>query len=209
MKGKWYSLRVTKPSMSKVTNTQAQKGGGWAETEHFSKSENNTYLGKDERSLSRYSPSAFWIFPRRSASLSRDRCTPWMLRTSITSGDFDTFFISARNSVLILQTKPKSRSALCEGRRAAPCGPEPSRPWLQASPLEALRFHRQQVLDVCTACEDAFQVDPAPLDVDPHVKEGHDAVQLVFPAQGVLLENLAGRRKEELDCYPEHMCQTH
>lgn len=99
----------------------AQKGGGWAEMErHFSTSENNTYLGKDDRSLSRYSPSAFWIFPRRSASLSRDRCTPWMLRTSITSGDFDTFFISARNSVLILQSKPKPRSALCEQRQAAP-----------------------------------------------------------------------------------------
>lgn len=65
------------------------------------------------------------------------------------------------------------------------------------------------MLDVCTAREDAFQVDPAPLDVDPYVKEGHDAVQLVFPAQGVLLENLASRRKEELDRHPFQSLNTH
>ena len=47
------------------------------------------------------------------------------------------------------------------------------------------------MLDVRAACEDALQVDPAPLHVDPHVEEGHDAVQLVFPAQGVLLKHLA------------------
>lgn len=117
--------------MSKVTNTQAQKGEGWAETERHVSTSENTYLGKDDRSLSRYSPSAFWIFPRRSANLSRERCTPWMLRTSITSGDFDTFFISARNSVLILQTKPKPRSALRGERHAALSGLEPPHPWLQ------------------------------------------------------------------------------
>lgn len=64
------------------------------------------------------------------------------------------------------------------------------------------------MLDVGTAREDAFQVDPAPLDVDPYIEEGHDAVQLVFPAQGVLLENLASRRKEELDRYPFHSQNT-
>lgn len=63
-----------------------------------------SYLGKDDRSLSRYSPSAFWIFPSRSASLSRDLCTPWMLSTSITRGDLDTFFMSAKNSVLMLKS---------------------------------------------------------------------------------------------------------
>lgn len=64
-----------------------------------------TYLGKEDLSLSRYSPRAFWIFPRRSASRSRDLCTPCMFSTSITNGDFDTFFISAKNSVLILKNK--------------------------------------------------------------------------------------------------------
>ena len=63
---------------------------------------------------------------------------------------------------------------------------------LEALPLEPLGLHWQQVLDVRAACEDALQVDPAPLHVDPHVEEGHDAVQLVFPAQGVLLKHLAG-----------------
>lgn len=61
------------------------------------------------------------------------------------------------------------------------------------------------MLDVCTAREDAFQVDPAPLDVDPYVEEGHDAVQLVFPAQGVLLENLASRRRESSTA-TQNMC---
>lgn len=62
----------------------------------------SSYLGNEDRSLSRYSPRAFWIFPRRSASRSRDRCTPCMFSTSITKGDLVTFFISAKNSVLIL-----------------------------------------------------------------------------------------------------------
>lgn len=63
------------------------------------------YLGNEDLSLSRYSPRAFWIFPRRSASRSSDLCTPCMFSTSITKGDFDTFFISAKNSVLILWKK--------------------------------------------------------------------------------------------------------
>jgi len=60
------------------------------------------YLGNDDRSLSRYSPSAFWILLSRSARRSSCRCTLVMLRTSMTSGDLATFFISARNSVLTL-----------------------------------------------------------------------------------------------------------
>lgn len=63
------------------------------------------YRGKEDLSLSKYSPSAFCIFPSKSASLSSDLWTPWMLRTSITSGDLDTFFMSAKNSVLMLQVK--------------------------------------------------------------------------------------------------------
>ena len=64
-----------------------------------------TYRGKDARSLSRYSPRAFWIFPSRSASLSRLFWTPGMLRMSITSGDLATFRMRARNSALILKVK--------------------------------------------------------------------------------------------------------
>lgn len=76
------------------------------------------HLGKDERSRSRYSPNAFWIFPSRSANLSRDLWTPCMFRTSITSGDLETFFIRAKNSVLILENK-REQVSLCRG----PVGP--------------------------------------------------------------------------------------
>lgn len=88
----------------------------------------------------------------------------------------------------------KLRSALCGEwhpahvtiRSVAPAGP----------PLEPLGLHRQQVLDVRAAREDAFQVDPAPLHINPHVEQSHDAVQLVLPAQGILFENLMGRRRK-------------
>lgn len=63
------------------------------------------YRGKDDLSLSKYSPKAFWIFPSKSANLSRDLCTPWILKTSMTKGDLDTFFMRARNSVLMLQSQ--------------------------------------------------------------------------------------------------------
>jgi len=56
--------------------------------------------------------------------------------------------------------------------------------------LEPLGLDGQQVFDVCAAGEDALQVDPAALHVDPHVEQSHDAVQLVLPAQGVLLKHL-------------------
>ena len=59
-----------------------------------------SYLGNEVLSRSRYSPSAFWIFPNKSASLSSERWTPGMFSTSITIGDFVTFFISPRNSEL-------------------------------------------------------------------------------------------------------------
>ena len=58
------------------------------------------YLGNEVLSRSRYSPSAFWIFPNKSASLSSERWTPGMFSTSITIGDFVTFFISPKNSEL-------------------------------------------------------------------------------------------------------------
>jgi len=46
------------------------------------------------------------------------------------------------------------------------------------------------VFDVGTATEDALEVDPAPLDIYPHVKEGVDAVQLVLPRLRLLLKLL-------------------
>lgn len=97
--------------------------------------------------------------------------------------------------MLQIESDAASKPASCKGGV-----PQPQRfcSRLEAVPLEALRLHGQQVLDVRAAREDALQVDPAPLHVDPHVEEGHDAVQLVFPAQRVLLEHLAGRRRAEV-----------
>lgn len=69
-------------------------------------------------------------------------------------------------------------------------------PYVRSSPLESLRFYRQQMLDVRAAREDALQVDPTPLDVDPNVKQSHDAVQLVLPAQSVLLKHLEKKKKK-------------
>lgn len=112
-----------------------------------------------------------------------------MFRTSITSGDLDTFFIRAKNSVLILENK-ESWSGFAEGSPGPPV-PGPA----GAVPLEALGFHREQMFDVGAACEDALQVDPAPLHVNPHVEESHDPVELVFPAQGVFFKNLVGAQE--------------
>lgn len=161
----------------------------------------SAYLGKDDRSRSRYSPKAFWIFPSRSANRSRDRCTPCMFRTSITSGDLETFFIRAKNSVLILENKGELVS-LCRGSSALPV-PDPA----GAVPLEALGFHGQQMFDVRTACEDALQVDPAPLHINPHVEEGHDPVQLVFPAQGIFFKHLVGTQEGRTQPFPPRTCQ--
>ena len=65
------------------------------------------HLGKEALSLSRYSPRAFWILPSRSARRSRLFWTPGMFKTSITRGDLVTFFISARNSELMLLSVQK------------------------------------------------------------------------------------------------------
>ncbi len=145
-------------------------------------------LGKDERSLSRYSPSAFWIFPSRSASLSSDLWTPWMFRTSMTRGDLVTFFIRARNSMLMLwnQTSHMLNHESHAFFSTSVWSIKSASRW----PLEALRLHRKQVFDVCASCENAFQVNPSALHVDPDVKQSHDAVEFVLPAQSVLLEHL-------------------
>ncbi len=61
-------------------------------------------------------------------------------------------------------------------------------------PLEALGLGRQQVLDVSTSSEDALEVDPLSLDVDPHIKERMHTVQLVLPAGRLLLKHAIVRR---------------
>lgn len=66
---------------------------------------------------------------------------------------------------------------------------------LEAIPLKPLGFHWQQVLDICTACEDTLQVDPPPLHINPHIKESHDPVQLIFPAECILFKNLVDRQE--------------
>lgn len=62
-------------------------------------------------------------------------------------------------------------------------------------PLESLSFYRQQMFDVSTASEDAFQIDPATLDINPNVKQSHDAIQLVLPAQSIFLKHLDERKQ--------------
>lgn len=51
------------------------------------------------------------------------------------------------------------------------------------------------MFNVSTACEDAFQINPAALNINPNVKEGHDTVEFIFPAQGIFLKNLTGVEK--------------
>lgn len=51
------------------------------------------------------------------------------------------------------------------------------------------------MFDVRAACEDALQVHPAPLHINPHVKETHDPVELVFPAQGIFFKHLVGTQE--------------
>ena len=46
------------------------------------------------------------------------------------------------------------------------------------------------MFDVSAATEDSLEVDPATLHIDPDIKEGIDAVQLVLPSLGLLLKLL-------------------
>lgn len=50
------------------------------------------------------------------------------------------------------------------------------------------------MFDISTASEDAFQIDPATLNINPDIKESHDAIQLVLPAQGIFLKHLRKRK---------------
>ena len=45
--------------------------------------------------------------------------------------------------------------------------------------------------------EDALQIHPVPLHVDPHVKESVDPVELVLPRDSLLLEHLPSDGKRE------------
>ncbi len=44
------------------------------------------------------------------------------------------------------------------------------------------------MLDVGTAGEDAFKVNPLPLHINPDIEEDVDTIQLLFPGRGVLLK---------------------
>lgn len=60
-----------------------------------------------------------------------------------------------------------------------------------------MSFYRQQMFDVSTASEDAFQIDPATLDINPNIKQSHDTIQLVLPAQSVFLKHLREQKKAQ------------
>jgi len=47
---------------------------------------------------------------------------------------------------------------------------------MSTEPLKTRRFNRQQMFDVSRASKNAFQVDPATLNVDPNIKQGIDSV---------------------------------
>ena len=51
------------------------------------------------------------------------------------------------------------------------------------------------MLDVSRSSEDALQIDPAPLHINPDVKQSIDAVQLVFPSKRLFLKLLVVRRE--------------
>lgn len=63
-------------------------------------------------------------------------------------------------------------------------------------PLEFLCFCWQKVLDVCAALEDALQVHPSPLHVNPHIKQDVDAIELVLPGEGLLLKHLSSKQQD-------------
>jgi hypothetical protein len=45
------------------------------------------------------------------------------------------------------------------------------------------------MLDVGATGEDALEVDPLSLNVDPHVEKHVDAIELLLPRHGVLFEH--------------------
>ena len=63
------------------------------------------------------------------------------------------------------------------------------------TPLEALSLDWQQSFDISTATEDAVQIHPTTLDINPHIKHIMDAVQLLFPLKGILFKHLKNKKK--------------
>lgn len=61
------------------------------------------------------------------------------------------------------------------------------------------------MFDVSTASKDAFQIDPATLDINPNIKQSHDAIQLVLPAQSIFLKYLQEQKKEQAVDYVHKM----
>lgn len=54
------------------------------------------------------------------------------------------------------------------------------------------------MFDVSTACKDTFQIDPASLHINPDIKQSHDSIQLVFPAQGIFFKHLGENGKKNM-----------
>ncbi len=61
--------------------------------------------------------------------------------------------------------------------------------------MKTRSFDGQQSLDISTSGEDALEIDPTALDVDPDVKEGVDAVELVLPRDRFFFEDLVVGRE--------------
>lgn len=153
------------------------------------------YLGNEALSLSKYSPRAFWIFPRRSDKRSSCFWTLGMLTTSITKGERVTFFIRAKNSVLTLNSKQGfiySKVIKYTGSAIGICKIRSLMNHFIDNnlPLEAWSLNRKQSLYVSTSGEYAFQVHPSPLYINPDIKQGIDAIQFVFPGQSILFKLL-------------------
>jgi hypothetical protein len=55
--------------------------------------------------------------------------------------------------------------------------------------LEALCFDRKKVFDVCAARENALEINPLTLDVDPDIEEYMYTIKSFFPNCGIFLEN--------------------
>ena len=64
-----------------------------------------------------------------------------------------------------------------------------------AKPVKPRALRWQKMANVSTAGEYSFEIHPLALHVNPHIKEGIDAVQLVVPSVGLFFKYLVVRRK--------------
>lgn len=126
-------------------------------------------------------PLPFQVFSQGFLDLSQQVCQslqrplhPLDVENIHNKGRLGDFFHQRQKLCADTRNQIKAEVSLCEKGRPPI---SPSAPCPRAGPpLEPLGFHGQQVLDVCTARKDAFQVDPAPLHVNPHIKQSHDAI---------------------------------